>query len=267
MSFPKPRKEQPPVTKTPSHVTPAKTDGEMQSRPMASGPTAHQGRQLEVQVLSPWGAILARQRQAQNVTRARETRRGITADPALPAAEVVFSTGELPPSSPTGRLPADGDQKATHSSLNQNSVKAPPKRRSRRTAAAGPPLEAEAVEAASQRLADLVMRTAGNQAAVACLGPVLPAIMAGMVRGAALDGRAGFSDRSMLAKMMGMPWATGSEQQRGTKTAAVELGARLERALNRNTAALRGGPYHGPIVDVEPDGPAEVTADQAGAKE
>jgi hypothetical protein len=88
-----------------------------------------------------------------------------------------------------------------------------------------------------------------------------------MIGDAAQNGRAGFSDRSMLAKMMGMPWATGSEQQRGTKTADAELGARLEPALNRNTAALRGGRYPGQIVDVEPDGPAGVTADQAGTKE
>jgi hypothetical protein len=67
--------------------------------------------------------------------------------------------------------------------------------------------------------------------------------------------------------VLGTPWATGSEQQRGTKTATAELGARLERALNRNTAALRGGRYPGPIVDVDPDGSVGVTADRTGRKD
>jgi hypothetical protein len=133
-------------------------------------------------------------------------------------------------------------------------------------AAVAMPMRPAQVRAVAEALAEHVLATAANRDAAERLAPVLPNILAGMVAGAAQSGKAGFSDRSMMAKMLGLPWATGSEQQRSGKTSAAELGSRLERALNRNTAALRGQPppVDGPVIEgqVEEDGP---TADTAAA--
>jgi hypothetical protein len=127
------------------------------------------------------------------------------------------------------------------------------------------PMKPAQVRAVAEALAEHVLATAANRDAAERLAPVLPSIMAGMVAGAAQSGKAGFSDRSMLAKMLGLAWATGSEAQRTGKTAFTDLGARLEPALNRNTAALRGlppPPADGPILEgvAEPDGQDADTA-------
>ena len=92
------------------------------------------------------------------------------------------------------------------------------------------------------------------------MGPeALTEAMVGLLLDAQEIGKGGFSDRSMVVRMMGQPWATGSAQGGASKTAALDMGTRLAAALNRaerQLARLRDGRA---VVDVEPDGLDAVT--------
>lgn len=109
-------------------------------------------------------------------------------------------------------------------------------------------------------LAGWVAGSARNQGAVEAMGPdALAEAMAGLLLGAHEVGKGGTADRAMLMRMMGQPWASGSAQQQGSKTAALDMGTRLAAALNRAERQLARLPDGRAVVDVEPDGPEAVT--------
>jgi hypothetical protein len=119
-----------------------------------------------------------------------------------------------------------------------------------------------AIQPAAAALAGWVGQSARNQDVVEVIGEdALREAMAGLLLGAQEVGKAGFADRSMLMRMMGQPWATGSAQQGGGKAAALEMGGRLAAALTRVEKRLAGPAGSGKVVDVEPDGPDEGTVE------
>jgi hypothetical protein len=110
------------------------------------------------------------------------------------------------------------------------------------------------VRSEAEALAAWAAATATNQGAVAAIGPArLADVMAALLVGAAQAGKPGFSDRSMLMRMLGQPWATGSAQQQQGKAALADVGTRLTAALNRMEKRLGGPQPTGRVLDVQLD--------------